>query len=266
LEEVDSDLLIEYVRTRSAFHSKSTLSSVMSTLRGWGEFLTREGLWTTNPLRWMRGPKRPPHGGLPRRISADAVQDVFETATTSRYGYHRWAWMAVLGVVYGTGARRGEISRLDIADWNRDEGLLLIDGRKTGWERRVPVPELVWRCLEGYLPQRHNLLESVGRIEEPALFVNRFGRRMTGRMISEGIKSLARRSGHGNVTLHQFRHTCASDLLENGVHLAEVQQVLGHQSIETTVRYLHVADPQLHASIQCHPINAMLSRPEKGAM
>lgn len=264
LEEVGSDLLIAYLQSRSAFHSKCTLSSVMSKLRCFGEFLIREGVWSANPLRWMRGPKLDPRGRLPRRISEHVLQEVFETATTHRSRYHRWAWMTLLGVFYGTGARRGEISRLDLADWNRDEGLLLIDGRKTGYERRVPVPDLVWQCLEGYLPQRHNLLEAVGRINEPALFVSKYGTRLTPHAISHGIKSLAHRSGHGELTLHQFRHSCASDLLENGVHLAEVQKVLGHQTIETTVRYLHVADPQLHASVRLHPINSMFLQQEEG--
>lgn len=265
LEDLDCDLLIDYLRSRSAFHSKSTLSTVMSQLRCWGEFLIRQGIWSSNPLRWMRGPHRDPRSRLPRRLNDQVVSDVFETATASRSQYHRWAWITVLGVMYGTGARRGELSRLDLGDWNREERLLLIDGQKTGWERRIPVPDLVWRVLEGYLPQRHNLLESVGRLDEPALFVSKYGTRLTPQAISHAIKSIARRSGHEHVTLHQFRHSCASDLLENGVHLAEVKKILGHQTIETTVRYLHVADPQLHASVALHPINAMLSHSDKGA-
>lgn len=265
LEDVDSDLLIQYLRSRSAFHGKSTLSSVMSRLRGWGEFLIREGIWSSNPLRWMRGPKLDPRSRLPRRINSQVLTEVWESAAKSRYAYQRCAWMTLLGVFYGTGARRGEIARLDLTDWNGEEGLLLIDGRKTGWERRVPVPELVWRCLEVYLPQRHNLLESVGRTEEPALFVNKFGARLNQRAISNGFQTLVRRSGQARLTLHQLRHSCASDLLENGVHLAEVQKLLGHQSIQTTVRYLHIADPHLHASVARHPINAMLGSIEKGA-
>lgn len=266
LEDVGSDLLIAYLQARSAFHSKSTLSGVMSKLRCWGEFLIRAGIWRENALRWMRGPKLDPRGRIPRRISEQALSDVWQTAATSRYGYHRWVWMTLLGVFYGTGARRGEIVRLDVTDWNRDEGLLLVDGRKTGWERRVPVPELVWRCLDAYLPQRHNLLESVGRTDEPALFVNKYGMRIKPHAISAGIKLIARRCGHEQLTLHQFRHSCASDLLESGAHLAEVQRLLGHQTIETTVRYLHVADPHLHASVARHPINAMLGQTEKGAI
>lgn len=263
LEDVDSDLVQRYVRGRSAFHGKSTLSGVMSKLRCWGEFLTQEGIWSQNPLRWMQGPRMDLRTRLPRRVGRDTLSELWRAAATSRTDYHRWVWVTLLSLFYGTGARRGEIVRLDVADWNRDDGLLLIDGRKTGWERRVPVPDLVWRCLEGYLPQRTNLLASVGRHEEPALFVNRRGERMTGTGITVGIRRLARQCGAERVTLHMFRHTCASDLLEEGAHMIDVQRLLGHQAIESTLRYLHITDPQLHAGVARHPINEFLA--PKGA-
>ena len=57
LEQVDAPVLVAYVRARSAFHSKSTVSGRMSVMRGMGEFLVREGVWPSNPLRWLRGPK-----------------------------------------------------------------------------------------------------------------------------------------------------------------------------------------------------------------
>jgi site-specific recombinase XerD len=264
LEEIGSDLLIGYLQSRSSFRSKSTLSSVMSRLRCWGEFLLREGLWRENPLRWLRGPKRDPRSPLPRRIPRPGLSQLWETAATSRSGYHRYLWITLLSVLYGTGARRGEIERLDVSDWDGEQGLLQIDGRKTRRERQVPVPALVWRCLETYLPKRQNHLASLGCADDGALFVNKHGRRLQGKSISDGIKTIARRGGVEHLTLHQFRHTCASDLLEDGAHLSEVQQLLGHQTIETTVRYLHIADPQLHASVQLHPINTMLQAEEGG--
>lgn len=259
LEAVDSDLLIAYIRSRSAFHAKSTQSSVMSRLRCFGEFLTHEGIWNSNPLRWMQGPRLDPRARLPRRISRSTLTKLWETAATSRSGYHRRLWITLLGVLYGTGARRGEVVRLDVADWNRDDGTLLIDGRKTGRERCVPVPSLVWRCLESYLPQRQNHLEALGVRDEPALFVNRDGVRITPSGISSGLKKIVTRCGEERITLHQFRHTCASDLLEDGAHLTQVQRLLGHQSPGSTMRYLHVADPQLHQGIAHHPINDILS-------
>ena len=66
---------------------------------------------------------------------------------------------------------------------------------------------------------------------------------------------MARRAGVSIRSLHQFRHTCASDLLEAGVHLAQVQRILGHSVIATTVRYVHIADPQRREAMRLHPLN-----------
>jgi len=258
LDAVDSDLLIGYLQSRTAFHAKVTLSSVMSKLRGLGEFLTREGIWASNPLRWMRGPKRDPRSRLSRRISQPAMTQLWEAAATSRFDYSRTLWLTLLAVFYGTGARRGEVVRLDLGDWDREAGLLQFDGRKTSWERRVPVPPLVEQCLEAYLPKRQNHLDALGVVDETALFVNKHGARLADHSISRGMKSIARRSNQEQVTLHQLRHTCASDLLEAGAHLREVQCLLGHQVIGTTMRYLHIADPQLHEAVRQHPINAFV--------
>ena len=101
-------------------------------------------------------------------------------------------------------------------------------------------------------------LERLGGLDEPALFINQAGTRLREHALSCGVQRLARRCGLGRVTLHQFRHSCASDLLEGGIQLPAVQQLLGHQTITTTVRYLHIADPHRRAAVRLHPINDML--------
>jgi site-specific recombinase XerD len=95
---------------------------------------------------------------------------------------------------------------------------------------------------------------------EAALFVTRNGVRLTGQMISNGIHAISRKAGVSIHSLHQFRHTCASDLLEAGVNLAEVQRILGHSGISTTVRYVHIADPQRREAISRHPLNDWLAQ------
>lgn len=259
LEEVDADLLVRYIRNRTSFRAKATVASKMSVLRTMGELLVREGIWHRNPLRWMKGPKLDVRARVPRRIGRKALESLWKTAATNRKGYHRSLWLAVMGLLYGTGLRRGELLRLTVGDWLAEEGLLRIDGRKTGQERRVPLPELAWRCLEAYLPVRHNRLEELGIYDQTALFVNHEGGRLSATGVSTGIRRLGERAGLGRITLHQFRHSCASDLLEDGVRIPEVQRVLGHQTVTTTMRYLHVADPQRHAAVALHPINQMLS-------
>jgi site-specific recombinase XerD len=141
------------------------------------------------------------------------MEQLWETAATRRQAYPRYLWVAMLAVFYGTGLRRGELIGLDVSDWHSEEGTLLIDGVKTGLERRVAVPALTWRCLEAYLPHRQNQLERMGRLGEPALFVNQLGGRIRPTSISQGLKTLADRCDAGRITLHQFRHSCASDLL-----------------------------------------------------
>ena len=263
LEQVDGDLIVRYVSSRAAFRSRATVSSVVSDLRMMGEFLVREGIWRTSPLRWMRGPKMDPRRLLPRGLGREQLEKIWEAARARHAGHARHLALCTLAVLYGTGLRRGELERLDVGAWDRDAGLLKIDGRKTGQARHVAISAGVFRCIEAYLPHRHNVLEKVRRVDEQALLVNRIGERLSGASISRLVRGLADRAGIEGVTLHRFRHSCATDLLEAGASLPEVQRVLGHAAIASTVRYAAVTDPRRAAAMRTHPINEFLTQ---GAM
>ena len=258
LEEVDGQLLIQYLKGRKAFKAKSTLASIVSKLRCFGEYLVQEGVWQQNPMRWVRGPRLDGRGRLPRRITTEQLNKLWETAAAQPGQYRPQLLVAALSLLYGTGLRRGELERLNLADWKREQKILSIDGRKTGRERHVPVTEPMARCLEAYLPLRHNLLEARGERSEVALLVNPQGQRLKGTSLGLMIHRLARKAQIPLVTLHQFRHTCASDLLANGASTVQVQNLLGHQSLATTARYLHVADPERAKAMRKHPLNDYL--------
>ena len=258
LEEVEGALLIKYIRSRTRFRAKTTLSSITSKMRCMGEYLVQEGIWTKNPMRWIKGPRLDWRGRMPKRIGKEHLQKIWDAASQNRNDYQRHLSLAVLSLLYGTGLRRGEMERLDLDHWRREEGVLRIDGRKTGRERSVPVTEGIWRCLEAYLPLRQNLLEKRGICSEPALFINRSGFRMSSQNLSMLIHRLAKTANVPLVSLHQFRHTCASDLLETGVSLPEVQQFLGNATVTTTTRYLQIADPERSRAIKKHPLNDYL--------
>ena len=95
------------------------------------------------------------------------MRGLWEAAAAHRYGYYRSVWVTLLSILYGTGMRRGDVCQLNLSDWCRDEGLLLVRNSKTGQARRVPVPAVTWQCLEAYLPKRQNHLESLGIIDDP---------------------------------------------------------------------------------------------------
>lgn len=258
LDQVGSDEVIQYIRTRSRFRSKSVVCSVVSILRSMGDHLLQEGIWTKNPLRWIRGPKLDGRQRIPRRIGREQMDRLWKAAEGVRPEYRRRLYLAVLAVVYATGLRRGEMERLNMNDWNREDGVLRIDGRKTGMERRVPVSAGVWKCLESYLPARHNVLEKLGRVDECSLFINRSGGRLSGEEISRIAHCLAKYAGVPMVSMHQFRHTCASDLLENGTSLPDVQKMLGHACVASTLRYTQIADPERVEAMRMHPVNDFL--------
>lgn len=260
LETIDADMLVAYLRSRSSFHSKVTVYGTLSVMRGFGDHLVREAVWMSNPLRWMKGPTIRAYHHMPKRIAQEDMQALWRAAAGRQGLYSQHLWVTVLALLYGTGIRRGELERLQLQDWDRDQGLLRIDGRKTGRQRCVPVPTLATQCLEAYLPQRHNQLERFGRIQERALLVSRSGYPLTGTAVSNGVHALAEQAGIAFHSVHQFRHSCASDLLEAGVALPDVQRVLGHQVLDTTMRYTHIADPQRRAAMALHPINQWLGR------
>lgn len=262
LEAVDAELIVRYVRERTVFRAKATVSGVMSVLRCAGDWLVRESYWASNPLKWLEGPKLDPFGRSPRRLNQAGIERLWQGAVSGQSPYGRHQWLTILALLYGLGLRRGEIARLNVRDWDTNEGTLLVDGRKTGRQRRLAAAELVYHCLESYLPRRQNHLAALGVLEENALFIGRYGGRLSGPAISRGIHRIARRMEVPLVSLHQFRHTCASDLLEAGARLPEVQRMLGHQAISTTVRYLHLSDPQRRAAVDLHPVNDWL----KGAV
>lgn len=261
LEAVTPDQLVQYIRTRSAYHARASVAGVVSTLRCMGEFLVRKALWQSNPLRWIRGPKLDPRSRLPKRIGKENLLGLWKEAARLRGKFQRYQRLALLSVLYSTGLRRGEIERLDETGWNRDEGVLTVDGRKSARERRVPVSEEVGRVIESYLPERHNLLDRLGRLEEKAMFLTRHGTRLTGLKVSQHIHGLARRAKVPLVSLHQFRHTCASDLIEAGVSLPEVKEILGHAVIATTMRYLSISDPERRKAMEKHPLEGVLEKP-----
>ena len=129
-------------------------------------------------------------------------------------------------------------------------------------ERALPVGEGVAKCIEAYLPHRHNYLEKKGSVGEEALFVNNAGRRFREEGVTNYIKRIAKKAGLEHITTQRFRHTCATDLLEAGVTVAEVKQMMGHAVLDTTLRYTQVADPARREAMEKHPINDFLREEE----
>lgn len=256
LEEVSVDLINGYIRSRCRTVARSTHYGVMSRIQQIGDFLVQESVWPNNPLAWMKRPRLDRRHRLPRRIAVSDLDKIWESAASCRCHFYRYTWVTILSIYYGTALRRNELVRLNLADWDSSAGTLLIRKTKTRRERLVQLPPLAWKCLEAYLPRRENQLLVKEAFDQRALFVNLRGERLSKESVTGGTGRIMKRAGV-KATLHQLRHTCASEMLSDGVKLPHLKRLLGHQSIGTTMRYLHIEDAELARAIERHPINML---------
>ena len=159
---------------------------------------------------------------------------------------------AMLELLYSTGIRRAELGRLEVSDLNRVKRVLRVYG-KGRKERVVPVGSRAMQWADKYLDDVRPLL--LVSADERTLFVTGYGARFNvevlGRKVAGYIEqaNVGRRAGP-----HLIRHTCATHLLEGGADIRYIQQLLGHEKLETTAIYTEVSILQLQAvHSRCHP-------------
>lgn len=162
---------------------------------------------------------------------------------------------AIIETLYSCGLRVSELVNLKLQDCFFEEGFLRIIG-KGNKERLVPVSPSVKDEVATYLEYDRSALP-IQRGEEPFVFLNRRGARLTRVMIFTLIKNYANLAGiRKNISPHTFRHSFATHLIEGGANLRAIQEMLGHESITTTEIYTHLDQRFLReAIISYHPRN-----------
>ncbi|MFQ5895861.1 MAG: tyrosine recombinase XerC, partial [Nitrospinota bacterium] len=218
----------------------ATAARKLAALRTFFRFLRREGLVRENPALSVSTPKLPKR--LPTVLPPDDVDRLMrlpseETALALR---DRALWE----LAYGTGLRVGELTELDEEDLSESAGLLRVRG-KGRKERVVPVMGKALEALRAYRLRRPSRPGEEGAKRSP-LFRNARGRRLTPGGVRSLLRKYERRGGFGyHFTPHALRHSLATHLLEGGVDLRSIQELLGHASLSTTQRYAQVSADHL---------------------
>ena len=148
----------------------------------------------------------------------------------------------MLELLYATGIRVSELIELDVSDLNLPGGVLRCESK--GKERVIPLYPAAIRALTEYLHTvRPQLIDDP---EEPALFVNMSGERMSRQGFWKLIKYYQEKAGiHKDITPHTLRHSFAAHLLENGADLRSIQEMLGHADISSTQVYSKILNQDL---------------------
>jgi integrase/recombinase XerC len=166
--------------------------------------------------------------------------------------------IAILELLYSSGLRVSELVGLNISQLDLDLGLVRVMG-KGRKERIVPVGKKACEALKDYLKER-------GKINgEDPLFINKMGQRLSSRSVGRLVKRYSLISGiFRKVTPHSLRHSFATHLLDGGADIREIQEMLGHSSLSTTQRYIHISLGKLmEVYDKAHPRSFRLSGQEE---
>lgn len=233
-------------------YARSTIARRLACLRSFFRYLVREKLVETNPAQALRTPRIGRR--LPHCLNTEQVAKLLETPpANSPQGLRD---RAILETMYSAGLRVAELVNVNISDWDRDANVLRVFG-KGRKERIAPVGSYAARALERWLSVREPA-ELVADAQV-AMFLNRFGKRLTTRSIGRMLDKHLKVAGLDRITSpHTLRHSFATHLLDGGADLRSVQELLGHKSLTTTQIYTHISTRHLRETYEkAHPHSAM---------
>lgn len=216
-------------------YARTTIARRLACLRSFFRYTTREGITDANPAQALRTPRT--GRKLPHFLTTEQIAQLLEAPPANDPMGLRDR--AILETMYSAGLRVAELVSLNLASWDREANILRVlgKGRK---ERIAAVGRYAAVALERWLEVR-TISPDARAEDKDALFLNRFGERLTTRSIGRMLEKHLAVTGLNRLTTpHTLRHSFATHLLCGGADLRRVQEMLGHANIATTQIYTHV--------------------------
>ena len=214
---------------------------ILSTARAFYRWLFETQRLAMNPATGLRNPKQPQR--LPPFLTEDESRSLLELPESSDFVSARLR--CLLELLYASGLRVSELTGLNLQDLLVEQRTLRVlgKGRK---ERLVPFHAEAAEVLGTYLGYRRAFLVEKGLPPNPALFLNQRGGRLTPTSVRNFLgQTIEQASLRAKVSPHALRHSFATHLLNRGMDLRAIQELLGHASLSTTQRYTHLDLEQL---------------------
>ena len=223
--------------------SASTLSRKRSTIRNLHQWMILHGHGTIDPTSNITLPKIPKRN--PKFMSIPEAAKVVENP--SQEGVFQIRNQAILEMIYGAGLRVSEVANLNVEQVDLKQCMVHVVEGKGKKDRIVPFGPPAAIAIQ-------NLLNGPTHPNTGALFLNKFGNRISTRSIWQICNDSGKENGVFGLHPHAFRHTCATHLLDAGADLRSIQEQLGHSSLSTTQRYTQINTAALLESYRrAHP-------------
>lgn len=216
---------------------KKSIVRKISSIRAYFKYLCKVEIIDSDPSISLEAPKLGKH--LPTYLKESEIRHVFQKISqdTEKGARDR----AIFELFYGTGIRLSELASLNVQDVDMisETVRVLGKGRK---ERILPLGKQAGKSIQIYLSKR----SSNEGVDKAALFLNRFGKRLSTRGIQLVVRQwLSLVSNKEKLSPHILRHSFATHLLDNGADLKAVKELLGHESLSTTQIYTHLSTEHL---------------------
>ena len=231
----------------------SSQARIISGIKRFFDFLILENILNENPLENIETPKI--GSKLPATLTVKEIDKLIDSIDIKSKNKIRNK--AIIEILYSCGLRVSELITLKVSDLYFNEFIIKVTG-KGNKERFVPISKGAINYIEKYLNEIR-IFQKIKKGSEDTLFLNERGSGLSRVMIYiilNDLKIKARISK--KIGPHTLRHSFATHLLENGADLITIQNMLGHENIVTTERYLHVDRKHLVESVsKYHPRNDM---------
>lgn len=240
-EESDISCVKAFVFSLYKKNKATSILRKLSSLRVFGKFLVREGTFKINIFEEIPLPKKSKY--LPSFLTVDEAFNLIDGINADNFIMARNK--AIYDLLYSEGLRVSELTSLKLSQIDLKNSFIRVLG-KGGKERIIPLGERAKENLIKYLELR----KSVSKVEEEYIFLNKNGKKLSVRTIQRWLNRLSPKK----ITPHGLRHSFATHLLEGGADLRSIQELLGHESISTTQKYLHINFDKLSKVYdKCHP-------------
>ena len=272
LNAVTVNDLRSWLAFESRSHARSSMARKVVSVRSFFAFLQDRGMIASDPAAGLKTPKIP--STLPAVLSEEQAETLMdsvdaasvassesgEAGTNTPNGRakptddspegtakrHALALRdaAIMELLYATGIRVSELIGLDLRDVDFSVHTIRVTG-KGNKQRVVPFGVSAATALSQWLDEgRPWVLEHAGR-SSTAVFLGVRGGRLDARQARMVVHRCAAAAGVPDISPHALRHSAATHMLNGGADLREVQEMLGHSSLQTTQRYTHVSIEQL---------------------
>ncbi len=252
--ELSTQAVRTFLATLFGRADSSTIARKLSSVRALGRFLSRRGAIDGNPGQAVRGPTR--KQARPRALDVDDACRLVEAPTRAapapartlsdgearRRAVLHLRDHAILELLYATGLRVSEA--VEVADVEPDRGryatpMIVVRRGKGGKQRSVPLTGPATAAIDTYLAVRAELGPAP---DQPALLLGATGGRLTTRSVQRLVRAWSTAGGiYARTTPHALRHSYATHLLDGGVDLRSIQELLGHASLSSTQVYTKVS-------------------------